>query len=170
MANREIPVSVRSGKGKGEDERKPLQEIDRIVTHGVPSEGCCYWAWVAFDEANNIVTCKAGVRRDGYGNTSNSAKFHGVIEALGWLAVNLPEKPVRVLIDAELIVKLGNGRNEPHKTHTKLLSQTARQFLSRTKATLEWKPRARSRRAALPSREASRRGFAGAGRMSHDRA
>lgn len=171
MANRGIPASIGRQTVKGKAKRKPVHGAIRIVTHGVMNEqdACCVWLWTAFDETNNIVGSDSGVRGVGYGLTNNSAMFHAVVEALGWLAVNMPDKPVRVLCDVEVIVKLVNGQTDTRKSHLKLLRQTAKQFLSRTKATLEWRHGARSERAALPSRRVSRKEFSEVERTNHDR-
>jgi ribonuclease HI len=163
-------VSARHSKVRAEKKRKTKQVAIRIVTHGIANEkeSICVWNWVAFDDVNNIVASDCGVRGNGYGVTCNSAKFHGVIEALGWLAVNLPDKPVTVFCDVKFIVSLVNGLNKAHFPHLKLLCLTAQQFLSRTKATLEWKRNPRSKRAVLSSRKASRKDFSKAERISHD--
>jgi hypothetical protein len=162
-------VSARHLKVREDKKRKPKQGAIRIVTHGIANkkEGICVWNWVAFDDVNNIVASDFGVRGDGYGLTCNSAKFHGVIEALGWLVVKMPDEPVRVFCDVKFIVSLINGLNKTHFPHLKLLCQTAQKFLSRTKATLEWKRNLRSKRAVLSSRKASRKDFSKDERGSH---
>jgi ribonuclease HI len=150
MSNQSSSVSARHLKDRAE--KKPKQGAIRIVTHGITDvkNSSCVWLWTAFD-GYSIVANQSGVRGYGYGVTPNSAQFHAVIEALGWLAVNMPDEPIRVLCDAELIVKLVNGQNKTRKPHLNLLCQTAKQFLSRTKATLEWKPSARGKRVTVSS-------------------
>jgi ribonuclease HI len=169
MSNQSRTVSARHLKVRVEKKWKPKHGAIRIVTHGIANEkeGICVWNWVAFDDANNIVASDCGVRGNGYGVTCNSAKFHGVIEALGWLAVNMPNEPAKVFCDVKFIVSLVNGLNKAHFPHLKLLCLTAQQFLSRTKATLEWRRSARSKRAVLSSNKASRKDFSKAERGSH---
>lgn len=109
-------------------------------TNGYPNEkdGSCCWKWIALDSKNRIVVQKNGECGGGYGMTVNVAKFHAVIQALSWIAENMPDKPVTVLCDLNHMVNTVNGQWKAHSS--KLLCQTARQFLSRTKATLGWIP------------------------------
>jgi len=169
MSNQSRTVFARHLKVREEKKRKTKQGAIRIVTRGIANEkeGFCVWNWVAFDDANNIVATGFGVRGDGYGLTCNSAKFHSVIEALGWLAVNMPDEPVKVFCDVKFIVSLVNGLNKTRLPHLKLLCLTAQQFLSRTKATVEWKRNARSKRAVLSSRKVSRKDFTKVERTRH---
>jgi ribonuclease HI len=171
MSNHSRTVSARHLKVRVEKKRKPTQGAIRIFTHGIANEkeGFCLWNWVAFDDAYNIVASDLGVRGNGYGLTCNSAKFHGVIEALGWLAVNMPDEPIKVFCDVKFIVGLVNGLNKTRLPHLKLLCMTAQQFLSRTNATVEWKRNLRSKRAVLSSRKASRKDFSKLERVRHDR-
>ena len=169
MSNQCRTVSERHLKVRAEKRRKPTQGAIRIVTHGIANEkdGYCVWNWVAFDDANNILASDCGIRGNGYGLTCNSAKFHGVIEALGWLAVNMPDEPVKVFCDVKFIVSLVNGLNKTRIPHLKLLCLSAQKFFSRTKATLEWKPGARSKRAPLLNSKVSRKDFSKVERGSH---
>jgi ribonuclease HI len=169
MTYQSITVPERRLKIKREKQHKLKQGAIRIVTHGVsiPTNGNCAWLWDAFDDANKIAS-DCGERGDSYGLTSNSAKFHAVIEALGWLAVNMPDEPVTVLCDVEFIVKLVNGQNRTRKPHLNLLCGTAKQFLARTKATLEWMPHSQNMCAARLSGEACRKDFSKGERLSHD--
>jgi len=169
MSNQSRTVSERRLKVKEEKPQKPKPSVIRIVTHGITNvkDGCCVWMWTAFDNAYNIIANKSGVRGNGYGLTPNSAQFHAVIEALGWLAMNMPDEPVKVLCDVEGIVRLVNGQSKARKPHMNLLCQTAKQFLSRTKATLNWKPSMRSKRVVVLSSKASRKDFSKAERISH---
>ena len=112
--------------------------IATIHTNGHPDEKnqCCYWSWVALDKAGNVVRRESGVYGDGYGVTGNVAKFHGLIQALAWLAVNAPGARVSVLSDLRLAVETVTGGMRAKERHVKLLASTAGRFLSRTKATL----------------------------------
>lgn len=171
MINRSRTVSARHSKIKSAKKRKSQQgAVKRIITHGLPNEkdGCCLWFWTAFDDAQCIVISDCGMRGNGcYAVTCNSAKFHAVNEALGWLAVNMPDEPVTVFCDVKFIVGLVNGHCKTNKSHLKLLCQTAQELLLRTKATVEWKHGARSERAVLISRKVSRRNFPKIERTNH---
>lgn len=107
-------------------------------TDGFPNEkeGCCYWSWLALNKRNKVIAKQSGKCGDSYGITVNVAKTHAVIQALSWIAENMPDKPVTVLCDLKHVVKTVNGEWKAH--NSKLLCQTAQQYLSRTKATLEW--------------------------------
>jgi ribonuclease HI len=159
----------RREKVKVEKKSEPMQAEIRIVTNGVPNvrDKCCIWFWTAFDADNNIVTNKSGIRDDSHRLTSNSAKFYGVIEALSWLAENMPDKPVRVICDVEFIVKLVNGQCRTYKPHLVSLNQIARQFLSRTKATLEWQPRSKDKEVKKLKRAIRRQDLPRVERNSH---
>jgi ribonuclease HI len=112
----------------------------KVLTHGVAITGRCRWLWVALGSMDKEIASKTGSCGTEYGLTGNSAKFHGVIEALRWLATTMPDEKARVLCDVQFIVRLINGQNTGHELHTKQLSQIARDLLARTKATVEWMP------------------------------
>ncbi len=116
-------------------------------TNGYPNEkdGSCWWSWKALDSKTRIVDQHSGECGGGFGMTVNIAKFHAVIQALSWIAENMPDTPVTVLCDLNFVVNTVNGKWKAHSS--KLLCQTARQYLSRTKATLVWIPHEQNRAA-----------------------
>jgi len=130
--------------------QKPKLQVRPALTfhtNGYPNEknGSCCWIWKALDSQNRIVTQKSGECGGGYGMTVNVAKFHAVIQALSWIAENMPDKCVTVLCDLNHVVNTVNGKWKAHSS--KLLCQTARQYLSRTKAALLWIPHEQNRAA-----------------------
>jgi len=156
MSNLGTTAPVRRPKvHRVENRRKvttPTPTITTIHTHGTPdvTNNCCHWSWVALDKAGNEITRASGVYGDSYRVTGNVAKFHGLIQALEWLAVNAPDAPVTVLSDLELAVGIVNEEMKANERHIRLLASTAGRFRSRTKATLDLM-RHKENRAAQPS-------------------
>ncbi|MDQ3819659.1 MAG: reverse transcriptase-like protein [Acidobacteriota bacterium] len=111
--------------------------------------GSCLWAWVAFDARGQVVASEKGEQGNGFGVTANVAKFHAVIQALSWLAVNAPKTPAEVLCDLKLVVHSVNDGWNNTLPHIKQLCQTAKTFLARTKAELVWIPKEENKAAEL---------------------
>ena len=142
MSSQSRSVSAAQLKFQGFEKPAPQPPLLTIYTHGIPNpQGkCCFWSWVAFDRDNKRVAADNGVHSDTHGISTNVAKFHALIEALSWIAVNEPDTPVDVLCDLELAVRCIKGVWKASQPEIRMLCQTARQYLSRTKATLVWIP------------------------------
>lgn len=146
----------RSGTGKvirvGKAEQ-PQQSNLTIHTHGLgdttDKNNTCQWAWVAFNSKNQVVASDKGEYGNGYGVTVNVAKFHAVIQALNWIAANMPDEPTRVLTDLQLVFNVLEKGWKCHKPHLKSLSLAAKKIHSRTNATVEWIPHWQNKAAAM---------------------
>lgn len=154
MPNQGTTTPARQGEARRVARRQTAAQpvIVTIHTNGTPDaeNECCRWSWVALDRAGNVVRRESGIYGNGYGVTPNVAKFHGLIQALAWLAVNAPGARVSVLSDLRLAVETVTGKMRAKEGHVKLLASTAGRFLSRTKATLALTRREQNR-AAQPS-------------------
>lgn len=144
MANHRARVPVQLPMFPKKRSKVNRASMIKVLTHGAAINGRCQWLWVASGSMDKEIASKTGSCGAEYGLSGNSAKFHGVIEALRWLAATMPDERARVLCDVEFIVRLINGQNTGHELHTKQLSQIARELLSRTKATVEWMPSAQN--------------------------
>jgi ribonuclease HI len=112
----------------------------KVFTHGVAvrRQQRCEWLWVAFDPFDKEIARADGSTGDERGLTDNAAKFHAVLEALGWLAAYMPNKDAMVLCDSKLIVRMITGRSAAGRLGLKQICHEARHLLSKTKATVEW--------------------------------
>jgi ribonuclease HI len=140
MANQRARVPVQMQMFPKKRSKANKASMIKVLTHGVAINGRCRWLWVAVGRMDKEIASKTGSCGAEYGSSGNTAKFHGVIEALRWLATAHPDEKAKVVCDVEFIVRLINGQNNGHQLHTKQLNHIARDLLARTKATVEWIP------------------------------
>ena len=120
-------------------------------------DGLSTWGLVAWIDGE-IVERSNGVAVVGPGATNNVAEYHGVIQALTWMAPRSEDSAgAEVYTDSQLVVKQVLGQWKVKKAHLQDLAIQAQTLLrGQSNTTLGWVPREQNTDADEESRKAMR--------------
>jgi hypothetical protein len=144
------------------DEQSPLQETYiypiAFAQGSNNPEGYAEWRWKVADldcfcpiaESHGF---SQEISRKGVGMTdpSHVACYSAVIEALGWIAVNMPDEHINLIVSSRLVVQQVNGVWPCRTPYLLRLRDTAAILLSRTNARLLWLPKETEKQAEILS-------------------
>lgn len=108
--------------------------------------GWATWGWVAIKHGVEVAR-NAGCVGHGAGMTNNVAEYHGLLEALRWLAKREVRQGVIIRGDSQLVIRQVSGEWACKSAHLQPLCAEASQLAAQLGVTLEWVPRAQNSRA-----------------------